>query len=218
MEASIGRFGPYVKHDTSFKSIPKSESVYDINLERAVQLLSQPKTQRGDGGRSLGDHPIDQKPVVVMEGRYGAYIKHGNVNLTIPAEYDPATLTLDDAVDLLAEKAAKELVKSGSTASPTPLAQQGPSGMRAGNTGRSRGNRPGGSAGHAGKLVAGNGAGGARRAHGGRGQAAGGGQQGAGRATGGAPTKTANGQPRQPARKTSAPRRAPKGPRTRKPG
>jgi len=218
VEASIGRFGPYVKHDTSFKSIPKSESVYDINLERAVQLLSQPKTQRGDGGRSLGDHPIDQKPVVVMEGRYGAYIKHGNVNLTIPAEYDPATLTLDDAVDLLAEKAAKELVKSGSTASPTPLAQQGPSGMRAGNTGRSRGNRPGGSAGHAGKLVAGNGAGGARRAHGGRGQAAGGGQQGAGRATGGAPTKTANGQPRQPARKTSAPRRAPKGPRTRKPG
>jgi len=216
VEASIGRFGPYVKHDTTFKSIPKSESVYDINLERAVQLLSQPKTQRGGGGRPLGDHPIDQKPVVVMDGRYGAYIKHGNVNLTIPAEYDPATLTLDDAVDLLAEKAAKELAKSGSTASPTPLAQQGPSGMRAGNTGR-RGNRPGGGAGHPGKPPAGNGAGGPRRAHGGgRGQPSSG-QPGGGRPTGGAPAKVADGQPRQPARKTSAPRRAPKGPRTRKP-
>ena len=212
VEASIGRFGPYVKHDAAFKSIPKSESVYDINLERAVQLLSQPKTQRGGGGRSLGEHPIDQKPVVVMEGRYGPYIKHGNVNLTIPSEFDPATLTLDDAVDLLAEKAAKELAKSGSTASPTPLAQQGPAGMRA-STGRSRVNRPG-QGGQHGKPGGGNGGG--RRAHGGRGPGV---AQPGGRPAGnaGAGAKSAGGQARQPARKASAPRRPNKNARARKP-
>jgi DNA topoisomerase-1 len=128
VEASIGRFGPYVKHDTTFKSIPKSESVYDIAIDRALELLSQPKAQRGGAGRNLGEHPIDQKMVSVMDGRYGPYIKHGNANVTIPSDLDPATLTLDDAVDLLAEKAARELAKSGSTAAPIPLAQQRPRG------------------------------------------------------------------------------------------
>ncbi len=122
IEASIGRFGPYVKHDGAFKSIPKSESVYEITLERAVELLAQPKAERGGGGRALGEHPIDHKPISVMDGRYGPYIKHGNVNITIPSDMDAAAITLDDAIDLIAEKAAKELAKTGSTASPTPLA------------------------------------------------------------------------------------------------
>jgi DNA topoisomerase-1 len=126
VEASIGRFGPYVKYDGAFKSIPKSDSVYDIGLERALELLAQPKTQRGgNAGRNLGLHPIDHQPVAVLDGRYGPYVKHGNVNVTVPPDMDAATLTLDDAVDLLAEKAAKELAKTGSTASPTPLAQRG---------------------------------------------------------------------------------------------
>ena len=125
VEANVGRFGPYVKHDGVYKSIPKSESVYDITLARAVDLLAQPKSgQAGGGGRHLGPHPIDQKPVAVMDGRYGPYVKHGNVNVTIPSDMDQATLTLDDAVDLLAEKAAKELAKSGSTAAPLAAAQR----------------------------------------------------------------------------------------------
>ncbi|HZR01731.1 MAG TPA: type I DNA topoisomerase [Burkholderiales bacterium] len=132
VEASIGRFGPYVKHDTTFKSIPKSESVYDIALDRALELLAQPKAQRGGGaGRDLGEHPIDHKMVSLMEGRYGPYIKHGNVNVTVPSDMDAAAVTLEDAIDLLAEKAARELAKSGSTAAPIPLAQQTP-----GNRGR----------------------------------------------------------------------------------
>jgi DNA topoisomerase-1 len=143
VEASIGRFGPYVKHDGAFKSIPKSDSVYDIGLDRAIELLAQPKTQRGgNAGRALGLHPIDHKPVQVLDGRYGPYVNHGNVNVTIPPDMDAATVTLDDAVDLLAEKAAKELAKSGSTASPTPLAQRG-HGTRGGMPGR-QGGRPGG--------------------------------------------------------------------------
>jgi DNA topoisomerase-1 len=124
VEANVGRFGPYVKHDNTYKSIPKSESVYDITLARAVELLAQPKSGQGGGGRHLGLHPIDQKPVAVLDGRYGPYVKHGNINVTVPSDMDPATLTLDDAVDLLAEKAAKELAKTGSTAAPLAAAQR----------------------------------------------------------------------------------------------
>jgi DNA topoisomerase-1 len=121
VEASVGRFGPYVKHDGAFKSIPKSESVYEITLERALGLLAAPKNAPGGGGRDLGPHPIDRKPVSVMSGRYGPYVKHGQVNVTIPSDVDPSALTLDDAVDLLAEKAARELAKTGSTARPVVL-------------------------------------------------------------------------------------------------
>ena len=130
IEANVGRFGPYVKHDGAFKSIPKSDNVYDITLERAVELLAAPKAARGQGGKQLGPHPIDNQAVLLMEeGRYGPYIKHGKVNVTVPSDMDPATLTLDDAVDLLAEKAAKELAKTGSTAA-RPIAAQRPTTQR----------------------------------------------------------------------------------------
>jgi DNA topoisomerase I len=179
IEASIGRFGPYVKHDGAFKSIPKSESVYEITLQRAVELLAQPKAQRGSGGKDLGEHPIDHKPVVLMEGRYGPYVKHGNVNITVPPDLDPATLSLDDAVDLIAEKAAKELAKTGSTASPTPLAARGnpnprpkaqPGRGQGGTAGPAGAPRPGGYAG--GRPAAAAAGAGQRRTPGGRPQGA----------------------------------------------
>ena len=137
IEANVGRFGPYVKHDGAFKSIPKSDSVYDITLERAVELLAAPKTSRGPEGKQLGPHPIDNQPVQLMDGRYGPYIKHGKVNVTVPTDMDAATLTLDDAVDLLAEKAAKELAKTGSTAA-RPIAAQRPRTSAARATARRR--------------------------------------------------------------------------------
>ena len=118
-----------MKHDGAFKSIPKSDSVYDITLERAVELLAAPKTSRGPEGKQLGPHPIDNQPVQLMDGKYGPYIKHGKVNVTVPSDMDAATLTLDDAVDLLAEKAAKELAKTGSTAA-RPIAAQRPANQR----------------------------------------------------------------------------------------
>jgi DNA topoisomerase I len=99
--ANIGPFGPYVKHDGAYKSIPKSDSVYDIALERAVELLSAPKSARGPGGKNLGPHPQDQQPVALLSGRYGPYIKHGRVNATVPQDYDSATLTLEQAVTIL---------------------------------------------------------------------------------------------------------------------
>ena len=106
VEASIGRFGPYLKHDGMFKSIPKADNVHDIALARAIQLLAEKKAG-GMGGRALGAHPDDGRSVAVHSGRYGPYVKHGKINATIPPSTDPAKLTLQEAVELLAAKSAK---------------------------------------------------------------------------------------------------------------
>jgi DNA topoisomerase-1 len=116
VEANIGRFGPYVKHDGMFKSIPKAESVHDITLTRAVELLAEKKAS-GGGGRSLGAHPEDNRSVAVHSGRYGPYVKYGKINATIPASIDPEKITLDEALELLAAKTAKS-GKAGKAARP----------------------------------------------------------------------------------------------------
>jgi len=117
IEASIGRFGPYLKHDGTFKSIPKADNVHNIALTRAIQLLAEKKAS-GTGGRALGAHPEDGRSVVVHNGRYGPYVKHGKINATIPPTADAAKLTLEEAVELLAAKSAK-----GSTGKKRPPAK-----------------------------------------------------------------------------------------------
>src|SRR5258706_4463292 len=105
-EANSGRFGPYVKHDGMVKSIPKAESVHDITLTRAVELLAEKKAA-GGGGRPLGAHPEDNRSVAVHSGRYGPYVKYGKINATIPASIDPAKITLEEALELLSARTAK---------------------------------------------------------------------------------------------------------------
>jgi len=106
--AAIGRFGPYVSHDGQFKSIPKEESVFEIALDRAVALLAEPKVFGGRGAlKVLGKHPDDGQAVALYSGRYGPYVKHGKVNATLPDEGMIATVTLDEAVELLAAKSGK---------------------------------------------------------------------------------------------------------------
>ncbi len=108
VHAAIGRFGPYVSHDGQFKSIPKDESVFDIGLERAVALLKEPKQFGARGAlKVLGKHPGDGQPVALYSGRYGPYVKHGKMNATLPDPNAIASVTLEEAVDLLAAKAGK---------------------------------------------------------------------------------------------------------------
>ena len=108
VHAAIGRFGPYVSHDGQFKSIPKDECVFDIGLERAVALLKEPKQFSARGAlKVLGKHPADGQAVGLYSGRYGPYIKHGKVNATLPDPASIATVTLEEAVELLAAKAGK---------------------------------------------------------------------------------------------------------------
>ncbi len=114
VEVSIGRFGPYIKHEGSFKSIPKDESPYEITLTRAIEILSTPTTG-GRAGTPLGKHPDDKKPISLHKGRYGPYVKHGKVNATIPDRFDEEEITLDIAIELLAEKASKLTKKKTKT-------------------------------------------------------------------------------------------------------
>ena len=116
MLAGVGRFGPYVKHGTKYKTIPADESVLEIGMNRAVALLAEAKaTGRGRAAakpiRTVGNHPADEAPVELYEGRYGPYVKHAGINATVPRDLKPDELTLDQAVSLLAERAAKAPAK-----------------------------------------------------------------------------------------------------------
>ncbi|HUX91664.1 MAG TPA: type I DNA topoisomerase [Gallionellaceae bacterium] len=103
---NIGRFGPYVGHDGKFKSIPKTESVFTIELDRAVALLAEARTSN-TVLRELGVHPEDKKPIDVCNGRYGPYVRHGKVNATLPKDVSPDEVTLEEALLLLAARVAK---------------------------------------------------------------------------------------------------------------
>jgi DNA topoisomerase-1 len=110
--AGIGRFGPYIKHGSTYKSLGADDDVLTIGLNRAVSLLAEPSSGRGrrgagGGGRGLGEHPADGKPVTVGNGRYGPYVRHGKLFASIPRDTDPEAVTLDQAVQLLDAQAAK---------------------------------------------------------------------------------------------------------------
>ena len=112
VEAAIGRFGPYVKHGAVYANIPDVEEVFTIGMNRAVEVLAQKAAGRRGGGaateplRALGEHP-EGGPVVVMPGKYGPYVKWGKVNATLPKELAPETVTLEEALAVVAEKAGK---------------------------------------------------------------------------------------------------------------
>ncbi len=105
--ANIGRFGPYVNHDGKFKSIPKSESVFNIDLAGAIALLATANTGPAPIA-DLGAHPSGEGRVEVYAGRYGPYVQHAKIRATLPRSMAPEELTLDEALGLLAEKAAKD--------------------------------------------------------------------------------------------------------------
>ncbi|TNC97564.1 MAG: DNA topoisomerase I [Gallionellaceae bacterium] len=103
---NIGRFGPYVGHDGKFKSIPRTDSIFDIELARAVELLAQAR-DNNTVLRTLGDHPDDKASVEICSGRYGPYARHGKINATLPKGVSPEAITLEEALELIAAKAAK---------------------------------------------------------------------------------------------------------------
>ncbi len=105
--ANIGRFGPYINHDAKFKSIPKNLSVFSIDLEGAVALLAQAHTGPAPLC-SLGSHPTEDGQIEVFAGRYGPYVQHGKLRATLPKSIEPESLTMDEALELLSAKAAKD--------------------------------------------------------------------------------------------------------------
>jgi len=110
--AGIGRYGSYVQHGKTYANLGKDDDVLEIGGNRAIDLIvakesgiGQPRFGAGSG-RALGDHPTLGGPITVKQGRFGAYVNHGNVNATLPKGTPVEALTLDEAVAALAAKAA----------------------------------------------------------------------------------------------------------------
>jgi len=122
---NIGRFGPYIGHDGKFKSIPKGDSVFTIQMDRAVALLAEARAAT-TVLRELGTHPDDQKPVDVCSGRYGPYVRHGKVNATLPKDVTPEEVTLEEGLTLLAARVAKGPVVKKTAARKKPAADKKP--------------------------------------------------------------------------------------------
>ncbi len=103
VEANIGRYGPYVRHEGTFASLQKQDDVLTVDLDRALELI-QRKENRNQPDRVLGPHPVSDEPVEVWNGRYGPYVKHDGTNASLQDDQSIDALTMDEALDLLAEK------------------------------------------------------------------------------------------------------------------
>ncbi len=128
IQASLGRFGPYVVHDQGkegkeYRSLKAGDNVLTITLERALALLSEPKKGRAGAGKSkkplreLGTHPKDNEPVNIYEGPYGPYVKHGKTNASIPEGESVESITLETALEVLEAKASAKKSSSKSSKS-----------------------------------------------------------------------------------------------------
>ena len=113
IEAGIGRYGPFVRHGRTYANLKDPEDVFNIGMNRAVEELAKKVLSGNSRGatskalKELGEHPDGGGLVNVMDGRYGPYIKYAKINATIPKEKDPEKITMEEAVILIAEKAAK---------------------------------------------------------------------------------------------------------------
>ena len=105
ISAGIGRFGPYLRHGPAYVSLSADDDVLTIGLNRAITVLADSNKR---GGRELGTHPTDGTQVTVQRGRFGPYVKHGRVNATIPRDIDPESITLEEALTLIADRAARD--------------------------------------------------------------------------------------------------------------
>ena len=105
--AGIGRFGPYVKHESTFKSIPKDEDVLTIGFNRAVDLIATAaKKSSNELLKELGK--LDKKDVNIHNGRYGPYVKYGKLMVSLPKGTKPEDVTLDQAKELIEKKLEKD--------------------------------------------------------------------------------------------------------------
>ncbi len=111
--AGVGRYGPYLLHQKKYTSLPADESPLTVGINRAVDILAQPKGKSASAVevlKELGDHPEGGK-VQVLKGRYGPYIKHGKINATLPKGSEPMDVTLAEAIELIAKKASSPPTK-----------------------------------------------------------------------------------------------------------
>tara|TARA_B100001093_G_scaffold52114_1_gene44211 strand:- start:699 stop:3272 length:2574 start_codon:yes stop_codon:yes gene_type:complete len=101
-----GRFGPYLKCENKSARLENIDELFSIGLNRAVTLIAEAKPGRISSSiiKDLGEHPEDKKPVRIMKGQYGPYIKYKSLNATIPEEKDPTEITMEEALILIEKR------------------------------------------------------------------------------------------------------------------
>lgn len=126
IQTNLGRFGPYVVHDQGkegkdYRSLKSSDDVLTITLDRALELLAEPKRGRGSRKgtakplRELGSHPKDEEPVNIYDGPYGPYVKYKKLNASLPEGETVESMTLEKALDAIAAKADTKKTAKTST-------------------------------------------------------------------------------------------------------
>ncbi len=141
ISAGLGRYGPFVLHDGTYANLDSIEDVFSIGLNRAVTVLAE-KQSKGPGTRGrttqaalkeLGEHP-DGGAITVRDGRYGPYVNWGKVNATLSKGKDPLSVTVEEALVLIAEKAGKSGGKAGTKAKKTSAKATKADGTKAAKT------------------------------------------------------------------------------------
>ncbi|MEM8811607.1 MAG: type I DNA topoisomerase [Pseudomonadota bacterium] len=116
--AGIGRYGPFLQHDGKYANLDGVDEVFTVGINRAVTVIAEKQAKGGRGRatpaalKELGEHPDGGGAITVRDGRYGPYVNHGKINATLPKNIDPATVTMEQAVQWIAEKAAKSGTKA----------------------------------------------------------------------------------------------------------
>ncbi len=119
--AGIGRYGPFLQHDGKYANLETVEDVFTVGLNRAVTVIAEKQAKGGRGRatpaalKELGEHPEHGGAITVRDGRYGPYVNHGKINATLPKGTDPTSVTVEQAVEWIAEKAAKSGTKPKAT-------------------------------------------------------------------------------------------------------
>ena len=112
VSAGLGRYGPFLLHDGSYSNLETIEDVFSIGLNRAVTVIADRQSNasgrrnRSAALKQLGEHP-DGGAITVRDGRYGPYVNWGKVNATLPKDADPQSITVENALELIAAKLAK---------------------------------------------------------------------------------------------------------------
>jgi len=110
-----GRFGPYVKCANKSATLETPEDIFSIGLNKAVTLIAEAKPGRRSSNeiKNLGEHPEDKKPVKVMKGQFGPYIKYKTINATIPDDKDPNDITMEEALVYIDKRLEYDAQKKG---------------------------------------------------------------------------------------------------------
>ncbi|WP_370030751.1 type I DNA topoisomerase [Qipengyuania mesophila] len=123
IEAAIGRYGPYLRHDGKYGKLQSTREVFEVGMNRAVDILAQAANRGGGRGKAepiktLGEHPTSGGEIKVMPGRYGPYVTDGTTNATIPKDVKPEDVTEAQAIELIDARAAKGPAKGKKKAAP----------------------------------------------------------------------------------------------------